>query len=150
MGSLPWEGRSASAECPPQTGFNAFAFLAFILLTIDTVMNINNNISNNNNNNNNNDRNNNNNNNFESMNMNMNSGRGLGNNITAPDILFSERVSTLMKENNLSPWDRKVFKELQEELRERNLLRSNVDLIKVWLVSVILTSPSCLVVIPCL
>ena len=84
------------------------------------------------------------------MNMNMNSGRGLGNNITAPDILFSERVSTLMKENHLSPWDRKVFKELQEELRERNLLRSNVDLIKVWLVSVILTSPSCLVVIPCL
>ena len=69
--SLPWEGRSASAECPPQTGFNAFAFLAFILIAIDTIMNINNNINNNNNNNNNNDRNNNNNNNFEAMNMNV-------------------------------------------------------------------------------
>ena len=69
--SFPWEGRSASAECPPQTGFNAFAFLAFILIAIDTIMNINNNINNNNNNNNNNDRNNNNNNNFEAMNMNV-------------------------------------------------------------------------------
>ena len=63
-------GRSADASCPPQTGFNAFAFLAFILLTIDTIMNINNNLNNNNNSNNNNDRNNNNNNMFESMNMN--------------------------------------------------------------------------------
>ena len=49
-------GRSGDASCPTQTGFNAFAFLAFILLTIDTIMNINNNINNNNNNNNNNDR----------------------------------------------------------------------------------------------
>ena len=81
-GSLPrtvttsWrsEARSASSgssSCPPQTGFNAFAFLAFILIAIDTIMNINNNINNNNNNNNNNDRNNNNNNNFEAMNMNV-------------------------------------------------------------------------------
>merc|ERR1712080_127738 len=54
------EARSA-ASCPPQTGFNAFAFLAFILIAIDTIMNINNNINNNNNNNNN----------FEAMNMNM-------------------------------------------------------------------------------
>ena len=64
-----FSGRSATA-CPPQTGFNAFAFLAFILMTIDTIMNINNNLNNNNNSNNNNDRNNNNNNMFESMNMN--------------------------------------------------------------------------------
>ena len=63
-------GRSAGASCPPQTGFNAFAFLAFILMTIDTIMNINNNLNNNLNSNNNNDRNNNNNNMFESMNMN--------------------------------------------------------------------------------
>ena len=49
-------GRSGDASCPPQTGFNTFAFLAFILLTIDTIMNINNNLNNNNNNNNNNDR----------------------------------------------------------------------------------------------
>ena len=72
IGPRSWtsEARSA-ASCPPQTGFNAFAFLAFILIAIDTIMNINNNINNNNNNNNNNDRNNNNNNNFEAMNMNM-------------------------------------------------------------------------------
>merc|ERR1719264_2483437 len=70
-GARSWtsEARSA-ASCPPQTGFNAFAFLAFILIAIDTIMNINNNINNNNNNN---DRNNNNNNNFEAMNMNSRS-----------------------------------------------------------------------------
>ena len=52
------EARSSeAASCPTQTGFNSFAFLAFILLTIDTLMNINNNLNNSNNNNNNNDRN---------------------------------------------------------------------------------------------
>ena len=82
--------------------------------------------------------------------MNMNSGRGLGSNRTTPGILFSERVSTLITEDKLSPWHRRVFKELQEELLERKLLGSNVDVIKVWLVSVVRSSPSCLVVIPCL
>ena len=80
----------------------------------------------------------------------MNSGRGLENNITTPGILFSERVATLLVQDKVSPWDRKVFKELLEELRDRKFLRSNVDVIKVWLVSVIRASPSCLVVLPCL
>jgi len=82
--------------------------------------------------------------------MNMNSGRGLENSTTAPGILISERVSTLLQEDKVSPWDRKVFTELLEELRERKVLSSNVDVIKVWLVSVLRASPSCLVVLPCL
>ena len=73
------EARSSeAASCPTQTGFNSFAFLAFILLTIDTLMNINNNLNNSNNDSNNNDRNNNNNNMYESMNTNTNTGRRLG------------------------------------------------------------------------
>ena len=84
------------------------------------------------------------------MNMNTNSGRGLGNNRTIPGILFSDRVSALLTEDRLSPWDRKVFKELEMELREREFLRSNVDVIKVWLVTVLRASPSCLMVLPCL
>ena len=80
----------------------------------------------------------------------MNSGRGLQNNTTTPGFLFSERASTLLLEEKLSPWSRKVFKELQEELQERKFDSSNVDVIRAWLVSVITSSPSCLVVIPCL
>ena len=42
-----------SAKCPPAktNGFSPFAFLAFILISVNTIMNISNNISNNNNNN---------------------------------------------------------------------------------------------------
>ena len=49
--------RSAKQKCPPvkvNKGFSPFAFLAFILISVNTIMNISNNISNNNNNNNNN------------------------------------------------------------------------------------------------
>ena len=62
--------RSAK-KCPTvkTNGFSPFAFLAFILISINTVMNISNNISNNNNNNNNNDNDNNNNNLFNSNNV---------------------------------------------------------------------------------
>ena len=57
-------------KCPPvkTTGFSPFAFLAFILISINTISNISNNISNNNNNNNNNNDDNNNNNLFNSNN----------------------------------------------------------------------------------
>merc|ERR1711950_110610 len=44
--------RAAAKKCPPvkvQNGFSPFAFLAFILISINTIMNISNNISNNNN-----------------------------------------------------------------------------------------------------
>ena len=83
--------------------------------------------------------------------MNMNNGRALENNLTTPGVLFSERASTLLLEEKLSPWDRKVFKELQEELRERKFVRSSsLEVMRAWLVSVITSSPSCLVVIPCL
>merc|ERR1712156_584090 len=136
--SFPWEGRSASAECPPQTGFNAFAFLAFILLAIDTIMNINNNINNNQNNNNNNDRNNNNNNMFENMQMNMNSGRMLTG-------LSSVRAEALLKGGNVSPWDKQIFKELHQEMQETGG-HSKVDVMRAWLVSVMVSSPSCLTI----
>ena len=49
--------RSAKQKCPPvkvNKGFSPFAFLAFILISVNTIMNISNNISNNNNNRNNN------------------------------------------------------------------------------------------------
>merc|ERR1712083_864318 len=94
------EARSAS--CPPQTGFNAFAFLAFILIAIDTIMNINNNINNNNNNNNNNDRNNNNNNNFEAMNMNS---RSFKENNICPEVASAEALLS----NGSSPWSPEVW-----------------------------------------
>ena len=64
----------AAKKCPPvkvQNGFSPFAFLAFILISINTIMNISNNISNNNNNRNNNNNDNNNNNLFSSNNVNM-------------------------------------------------------------------------------
>ena len=63
----------SSAQCPPvksSNGFSPFAFLGFILISINTVMNIANNLSNNNNNRNNNNRDNNNNNLFNSNNVN--------------------------------------------------------------------------------
>ena len=66
--------RAAAKKCPPvkvQNGFSPFAFLAFILISINTIMNISNNISNNNNNRNNNNNDNNNNNLFSSNNVNM-------------------------------------------------------------------------------
>ena len=66
--------RAAKKKCPPvkvQNGFSPFAFLAFILISINTIMNISNNISNNNNNRNNNNNDNNNNNLFSSNNVNM-------------------------------------------------------------------------------
>ena len=43
--------RSAKQKCPPvkvNKGFSPFAFLAFILISVNTIMNISNNISNNN------------------------------------------------------------------------------------------------------
>ena len=49
--------RSAKQKCPPvkvNKGFSPFAFLAFILISVNTIINISNNISNNNNNRNNN------------------------------------------------------------------------------------------------
>ena len=66
--------RAAKKKCPPvkvKNGFSPFAFLAFILISINTIMNISNNISNNNNNRNNNNNDNNNNNLFSSNNVNM-------------------------------------------------------------------------------
>ena len=123
------EARSAS--CPPQTGFNAFAFLAFILIAIDTIMNINNNINNNNNNNNNNDRNNNNNNNFEAMNMNS---RSFKENNICPEVipaslrLIDSCVKTqvasaeALLSNGSSPWSPEVWTALAGGVQQTSLV----------------------------
>merc|ERR1711868_50958 len=105
-------GRSSGDACPTQTGFNAFAFLAFILLAIDTIMNINNNLNNNNNNRNNNNRNNNNNNRYEQMNMNMNSRKrkSFETNLTSMQI-----IEKMMLEENVSPWSKEIFLELMKD-----------------------------------
>merc|ERR1712060_932825 len=108
------EARSAS--CPPQTGFNAFAFLAFILIAIDTIMNINNNINNNNNNNNNNDRNNNNNNNFEAMNMNS---RSFKENNICPEVASAEALLS----NGSSPWSPEVWTAVAGKRRGLGVVR---------------------------
>merc|ERR1719461_954251 len=99
-------GRS-SDSCPTQTGFNAFAFLAFILLTIDTIMNINNNLNNNNN------RNNNNNNMFESMDMNERRS------FHQESFLSSSvlKVQKMLAEGT-NPWDKSVFEALRGDDKE--------------------------------
>ena len=82
---------------------------------------------------------------FENMQMNMNSGRKMSNTSSPSNFLFSSNAKTLMTEDSVSPWDRRVFKVLQEEMGD-----SGVDLMRSWLVTVMVTSPSCLVVLPCL
>lgn len=141
MTALQETGRSADASCPPQTGFNAFAFLAFILLTIDTIMNINNNLNNNNNSNNNNDRNNNNNNMFESMNMNER--RAFHKESLLPPSAL--KVQKMLSQGK-SPWDRKVF----ETLRSSDKVSSGPEVMAMWLSSVVTAHPACIMVIPCL
>ena len=132
------EARSSeAASCPTQTGFNAFAFLAFILLTIDTLMNINNNLNNSNNNNNNNDRNNNNNNMYESMNTNTNSRRRRG--------AALDRAVEMMAEEEVSPWDRRLVAQLLEAGDSRGL-----GAVEAWLGSVLRAAPACAAVVPCL
>ena len=128
------EARSAS--CPPQTGFNAFAFLAFILIAIDTIMNINNNINNNNNNNNNNDRNNNNNNNFEAMNMNS---RSFKENNLCPEVipaslrLIDNCVKTqvasaeALLSNGSSPWSPEVWTAVAGGVQQTSLVGQCLD-----------------------
>merc|ERR1712037_79723 len=115
-GARSWtsEARSA-ASCPPQTGFNAFAFLAFILIAIDTIMNINNNINNNNNNNNNNDRNNNNN--FEAMNMNMK--RSFKEDNLCSEVAAAESLLN----NGSSPWSPEVWTAVAGKRRGLGVMR---------------------------
>ena len=135
-----FSGRSA-ASCPPQTGFNAFAFLAFILLTIDTLMNINNNLNNNNNNRNNNNRNNNNNNRYEQMNMNMNSRKKKS--LDSDSLTAMESVEKMMIEESVSPWDKRIFQELLAE-------GSGLGVMEKWMTSVARAHPECLLAIPCM
>lgn len=137
-------GRSAGhgQSCPPQTGFNAFAFLAFILLTIDTVMNILNNLNNNNNSNNNNDRNNNNNNMFESMNMSER--RSFPWDSFLPKSVIEAQS---MLASGSSPWDRGVFETLALHSGDEG---KGLQVMQMWVASVLTTYPSCMLVIPCL
>ena len=138
------EARSSeAASCPTQTGFNALAFLAFILLTIDTLMNINNNLNNSNNNNNNNDRNNNNNNMYESMNTNTNTGRRLGG--AAGRGAAQDRAVEMMVEEEVSPWDPRLVAQLLEAEDSRGL-----GAVEAWLSSVLRAAPACAAVVPCL
>ena len=140
-----------SSSCPPQTGFNAFAFLAFILLTIDTIMNINNNLNNNNNNRNNNNRNNNNNNRYEQMNMNMNSRKKKSfddDDDDDEDVDALDTVVKMMTEENVSPWDRRVFHHLLDQ--ESRSQDTGLKVMEWWMTSVARSHPACLLVVPCL
>jgi len=136
-------GRSSGDACPTQTGFNAFAFLAFILLAIDTIMNINNNLNNSNNNRNNNNRNNNNNNMFESMNMNMNTGKRKKKSIETGHESINN-LENMIIEEQLSPWDKRIFEELMNSSETRGL-----DIMEKWILTTMKIYPSCLLVIPC-
>jgi len=108
-------------------------------MTIDTIMNINNNLNNNLNSNNNNDRNNNNNNMFESMNMNER--RAFDQESVLPSSML--RVQQMMSQG-VSPWDRKVF----ETLREGKY--PGLKVMQMWVTSVVTMNLSCALVIPCL
>ena len=78
--------------------------------------------------------------------MNMNSGRKMTNSSLPLTSLYSATAKTLMAEDSVSPWDRKVFKVLQQEMGDSG----GVSLMRSWLLTVMVTSPSCLVVLPCL
>ena len=76
---------------------------------------------------------------YESMNMNMNSRRkkSLGFNNS------KETVGKMLKEDNLSPWDKRVFLELMKE-------SSGLEVMEQWLASVVISYPACALTIPCL
>ena len=63
--------------------------------------------------------------------------------------LSSVRAEALLKGGNVSPWDKQIFKELHQEMQETGG-HSKVDVMRAWLVSVMVSSPSCLTVLPCL
>ena len=84
-------------------------------------------------------RNNNNNNMYESMNMNTNSRRKKsfeGNN-------SMDNVAKMFREENVSPWDKRVFLEIMNE-------DSGLGVMERWLTSVVVNYPTCAVTIPCL
>ena len=83
---------------------------------------------------------------FENMQMNMNSGRKMSNTSSPFNFPFSSSAKTLMTEDSVSPWDRRVFKVVQEEMGDAG----GVELMRSWLVTVMVSNPSCLVVLPCL
>ena len=86
----------------------------------------------------------------KNMQMNMNSGRSLLDFNSSSTPLFSKRARTMMMEDKISPWDKKVFTQLHRELEERGGLGGNIELMEAWLVSVMSSSPDCLIVLPCL
>ena len=84
-------------------------------------------------------RNNNNNNMYESMNMNMNKRRRKSLEVNNS----MKTVEKMFREENVSPWDKRVFLELMNE-------SSGLGAMERWLASVVVTYPSCAVTIPCL
>merc|ERR1711976_323049 len=138
--------RAAKKNCPPvkvQNGFSPFAFLAFILISINTIMNISNNISNNNNNRNNNNNDNNNNNLFSSNNVNMRRSFDF-----VPDS-ESELIEALQS-GIISPWSPKLFETLRRsgEGSQKRILKAP-QLMHRWLYLVGKAFPQCLVNFSC-
>ena len=136
-----------SAKCPPvkaTNGFSPFAFLAFILISINTVMNISNNISNNNNNRNNNNDDNNNNNLFNSNNVNKAERRRRSWRSLAMQLEEEELVADL-RNHILSPWSMEFFDHLRSRssssLEKRPL---SLQMMHQWLHLTIKAFPSCL------
>jgi hypothetical protein len=134
----------SSAKCPPikTKGFSPFAFLAFILISVNTVMNISNNLSNNNNNNNNNNDDNNNNNLFNSNNVNMRRS------------FFSSNNAEMALKNGTSPWDLEIFEAIRHGHghgggHQQHPRRSGLEVMHHWLKMVLLSRPSCALTIGC-
>lgn len=132
--------RSAKEECPPvkhNNGFSPFAFLAFILISVNTVMNIANNISNNNNNRNNNNNDNNNNNLFNSINVNMAMKRRRR--FTEEDDLVEA-----LRNKSLDPWSAEFFRYLRSKYDGKATVMMHQ-----WMTSVTTAYPACLLALPC-
>ena len=155
--------RAAKKKCPPvkvQNGFSPFAFLAFILISINTIMNISNNISNNNNNRNNNNNDNNNNNLFSSNNVNMrrsfdevpDSGK-LINFLVFRLVHFSltfadSELIEALRSGIVSPWSPKLFETLRRGKEKRTLKAP--ELMHRWLYLVVVkVFPKCLLNFSC-
>ena len=76
---------------------------------------------------------------YESMNMNTNSRRRKSFEVNNS----MDTVEKMFAEDQVSPWDKRVFLELMKE-------SSGLEVMEKWLTSVVVTYPSCAVTIPCL
>ena len=76
---------------------------------------------------------------YESMNMNTKSRRRKSFEVNNS----METVEKMLREDKVSPWDKRVFLEIMKE-------SSGLGVMETWLASVVMTHPACAVTIPCL